>query len=74
MPKAKSAMTRRPVVRPVAVVTGLHAQTLHIGPKLAAGVPAVKVADRNLALALKSGNFGAKDFFTTALKDMEVST
>ena len=57
-----------------AVVTGLRAQTLHIGPKLAAGVPAVKVANRTLALALKSGNFGAKDFFTTALQDMEKDT
>ena len=55
-----------------AVVTGLQAQTLHIGPKLAAGVPALRHGD--MALALKSGNFGAKDFFTTALHDMEIST
>lgn len=55
-----------------AVVTGLNAQTLHIGPKLAAGVPALRHGD--MALALKSGNFGAKDFFTTALQDMETNT
>ncbi len=55
-----------------AVVTGLKAQTLHIGPKLAAGVPALRHGD--MALALKSGNFGAEDFFSTALRDMEIST
>lgn len=55
-----------------AVVTGLNAQTLHIGPKLAAGVPALR--HENMALALKSGNFGGEDFFTTALHDMETST
>lgn len=55
-----------------AAVTGLNAQTLLIGPKLAAGVPAVRHGD--MALALKSGNFGGEDFFTTALRDMEIST
>ena len=55
-----------------AVVTGLNAQTLHIGPKLAPGVPALRHKD--MALALKSGNFGAMDFFTTALRDMETGT
>ena len=55
-----------------AVVTGLQAHTLHIGPKLAHGVPALRHGD--MALALKSGNFGAEDFFTTALQDMEAST
>jgi len=53
------------------VVTGLKAQTLHIGPKLAPGVPALRHGD--IALALKSGNFGAEDFFTTALRDMETT-
>ena len=51
-----------------AVVTGLRAQELHIGPKLANGVPALRMGD--IALALKSGNFGAEDFFSTALADM----
>ncbi|MDX8350589.1 3-oxo-tetronate kinase [Cognatiyoonia sp. IB215446] len=54
-----------------AVVTGLKAQTLYIGPKLAPGVPALRHGD--IALALKSGNFGAEDFFTTALRDMETT-
>ncbi len=51
-----------------AVVTGLNAQELHIGPRLAIGVPAIRSGD--IALALKSGNFGAEDFFSTALRDM----
>lgn len=55
-----------------AVVTGLRAQTLLIGPKLANGVPALRRGD--MALALKSGNFGGPDFFTTALRDMERTT
>ena len=55
-----------------AVVTGLKAQTLLIGPKLANGVPALRAGD--VALALKSGNFGDEDFFTTALQDMGPST
>lgn len=52
-----------------AVVTGLQAQTLHIGPKLANGVPVLRHQD--MALALKSGNFGDEDFFATALTAME---
>lgn len=55
-----------------AVVTGLNAQTLYIGPKLAPGVPVLRHGD--MALALKSGNFGAEDFFTTALQDMEAAS
>lgn len=55
-----------------AVVNGLNARTLHIGPKLAAGVPALRHED--MGLALKSGNFGARDFFETALRDMESKT
>ena len=50
-----------------AVVSGLQADTLEIGPKIAAGVPALKVGGRPLALALKSGNFGGPDFFSEAL-------
>lgn len=55
-----------------AVVTGLRAHTLLIGPKLANGVPALRHDD--MALALKSGNFGGPDFFATALRDMELDT
>ncbi|WFE88576.1 four-carbon acid sugar kinase family protein [Roseibium porphyridii] len=54
-----------------AVVSGLQADTLEIGPKIAAGVPALKVAGRPLALALKSGNFGGPEFFSEALSVLE---
>ncbi len=50
-----------------AVVTGLDADILEIGPRIAAGVPAVSVPGRSLTLALKSGNFGEVDFFARAL-------
>jgi len=50
-----------------AVVTGLSADVLEIGPRIAAGVPAVSVSDRSLNIALKSGNFGDVDFFEQAL-------
>ena len=52
-----------------AVVTGLNAQVLRIGPRIAPGVPVV--ASGGLALALKSGNFGGPDFFAQALAIME---
>lgn len=54
-----------------AVVGGLGARALRIGPRIAAGVPLVRSVDHGVALALKSGNFGAEDFFETALKLME---
>ncbi|MFY0596450.1 MAG: four-carbon acid sugar kinase family protein [Cognatishimia sp.] len=54
-----------------AVVNGLDAKALEIGHRAAAGVPIVKVKHQNLALALKSGNFGAVDFFQSALDLME---
>ena len=50
-----------------AVIKGLGARVLTVGVRLAAGVPALKVDDRALAIALKSGNFGDEDFFTTAM-------
>ena len=53
------------------VVNGLDAKSLIIGPKIAPGVPMVRLPDRPLALALKSGNFGAADFFGRALALME---
>jgi uncharacterized protein YgbK (DUF1537 family) len=49
-----------------AVVEGLGIEALEIGPEIDPGVPAMKASDRNLALALKSGNFGARDFFIRA--------
>jgi uncharacterized protein YgbK (DUF1537 family) len=52
-----------------AVVNALGARALRIGPEIDPGVPwtsAVLGSGRTLALALKSGNFGAVDFFTKA--------
>ncbi|MEI4487339.1 3-oxo-tetronate kinase [Frigidibacter sp. MR17.14] len=48
-----------------AVVEGLGLESLEIGPVIAPGVPAIRAGAR-LVLALKSGNFGAEDFFATA--------
>lgn len=50
-----------------AVVSGVAAETLEIGPRIAAGVPALRVSESELLLALKSGNFGGPDFFGEAL-------
>ncbi len=54
-----------------AVVSGLDTHEMIIGPRIAAGVPALKAAGRPLALALKSGNFGGPDFFSEALSVLE---
>ena len=56
-----------------AAVAGLNATALRIGPKLAAGVPAMMVEGRDIALALKSGNFGGPDFFAQSLTLMETA-
>ncbi len=54
-----------------AVVQALQVQALRIGPQIDPGVPCtVTVGERPLALALKSGNFGAEDFFMKALETM----
>lgn len=45
-----------------AVTEGLSLDTLAIGPEIDPGVPALR-ARPNLTLALKSGNFGADNFF-----------
>lgn len=50
-----------------AVVEGLAISSLEFGPEIAPGVPALKAGDRPLWLALKSGNFGSKDFFGKAV-------
>ena len=50
-----------------AIVTALQVQAMKIGPEIAAGVPALRDSNRDLVLALKSGNFGATDFFNDAL-------
>ncbi len=52
-----------------AVVSALGRKALAIGPEIDPGVPALVAADgAPLALALKSGNFGAPDFFAKALR------
>jgi len=48
-----------------AVVEGLGLNTLEIGPEIDPGVPALR-AGPDLVVALKSGNFGAPDFFAKA--------
>jgi uncharacterized protein YgbK (DUF1537 family) len=54
-----------------AVTEAIGATALEIGPMIDPGVPALKVANRPLALALKSGNFGAEDFFANAARILE---
>lgn len=50
-----------------AVVQGLGIRTLEIGPEIDPGVPWTRaVAGPELVIALKSGNFGAPDFFLKA--------
>jgi uncharacterized protein YgbK (DUF1537 family) len=50
-----------------AVVQGLRIRTLEIGPEIDPGVPWTRVVDGpDMVIALKSGNFGASDFFIKA--------
>ncbi len=50
-----------------AVVGALDVTALRIGPEIDPGVPwTASVGDKPLLLALKSGNFGAPDFFSKA--------
>jgi uncharacterized protein YgbK (DUF1537 family) len=49
-----------------AVVSKLGVGTLRIGPEIDPGVPWTWAATPGLHLALKSGNFGARDFFLKA--------
>jgi uncharacterized protein YgbK (DUF1537 family) len=50
-----------------AVVGALGIDALEIGPEIDPGVPWTRtLAGTDLALALKSGNFGAQDFFLKA--------
>jgi uncharacterized protein YgbK (DUF1537 family) len=55
------------------VVSALGLEALAIGPEIDPGVPVLTTPDGSLALALKSGNFGAEDFFAKALRMMESS-
>jgi uncharacterized protein YgbK (DUF1537 family) len=45
-----------------AVVERLRLKELEIGPEISNGIPAMRATD-DLVLALKSGNFGAPEFF-----------
>ena len=54
-----------------AVVTALGVHLLQIGAQIDPGVPAtLSNTAEPLALALKSGNFGGRDFFDKALKQL----
>jgi len=55
-----------------AVVEGLNLTTLEIGPEIDPGVPALRASD-TLVLALKSGNFGAPDYFVKAAGILDAS-
>jgi uncharacterized protein YgbK (DUF1537 family) len=48
-----------------AIVEGLAPKSLEIGPEIDPGVPALR-ANSDLVIALKSGNFGAPDYFAKA--------
>ncbi|MBS7544764.1 3-oxo-tetronate kinase [Ancylobacter oerskovii] len=50
-----------------AVAQALGLEALEIGPEIDPGVPILAAPDGRVALALKSGNFGAPDFFAKAL-------
>ena len=52
-----------------AVTDALGLGDMRIGPEIDPGVPVLGLGD--MRLALKSGNFGAPDFFTKALRMME---
>ncbi len=53
-----------------AVVQRLGVRRLRIGGPIVPGVPWTQVEGRDLLLALKSGNFGAADFFSKALEQV----
>lgn len=56
-----------------AVTTALGVDRLHIGPEIAAGVPwcFCRSDGHEIALTLKSGNFGAEGFFSDAFAKLE---
>lgn len=55
-----------------AVVAALGVTALEIGPEIAPGVPWTRsISGPDLVLALKSGNFGAEDFFLKAWSLLE---
>ena len=54
-----------------AIVEGLKLSRLEIGPEIDPGVPALRAGDK-LVVALKSGNFGAKNFFEKAAETLSL--
>ena len=54
-----------------AVASALGLDAVRIGPEVDPGVPLLYAEDGSLALALKSGNFGGREFFAKALRMME---
>ena len=53
-----------------AAVDRLGVSAFRLGPEIAPGVPLMRTVGRKggeLQMALKSGNFGGRDFFTRAL-------
>jgi uncharacterized protein YgbK (DUF1537 family) len=55
-----------------AVSEKMGSPAMSIGPEIDPGVPVLSIGKTEpIALALKSGNFGAQDFFAKALKMME---
>ena len=54
-----------------AVVQALGVRALRIGPQIDPGIPAtLSLGEPQLALALKSGNFGVEDFFLKAIEKL----
>ncbi|WP_353474276.1 four-carbon acid sugar kinase family protein [Salipiger sp. H15] len=56
-----------------AVTGALGIGAMRIGPEIDPGVPILSLGDAPVLLALKSGNFGAPDFFEKALRMMEAA-
>lgn len=57
-----------------AAISGLKLEAVTIGPEIDPGVPALStLGESKVALALKSGNFGAEDFFEKALDRLGAS-
>ena len=54
-----------------AIVQALEIEALEIGPMIDPGVPALRVSGQPITIALKSGNFGAPDFFAKACDILE---
>lgn len=55
------------------VTNALGIGAMRIGPEIDPGVPILSLGDDPVLLALKSGNFGAPDFFEKALQLMETT-